>query len=94
MVVMDRQEYMEKVEGLLVQLPYRTIDADPTNKLKSKFILTLKRIKRKTNMGEGMYRTIYPTDCTAPMFYGLPKIHKISTPLGPIVSSRDSVTYS
>ena len=54
MVVMGRKEYMEKVEGLLVQLAYRTTDADPSNKLKAKLILTLKIIKKETNMGEGM----------------------------------------
>ena len=74
--VMDKKEYMEKVEGLVAQLAYRTIDADPTNKLKAKLILTLRKIKRETNMGEGMYRTMYPTSCTAPKFYGLPKSHK------------------
>ena len=44
-------------------------------------------------MEEGMYRTMYPTSCTAPKFYGLPKIHQTGTPLRPIVSSRGSVTY-
>ena len=44
-------------------------------------------------MGEGMYRTMYPTSCTAPKFYGLPKIHKTGTLLRPIVSSRGPVTY-
>ena len=52
MVIMDRKEYMEKMEGLLEQPANRAIDADPTNKLKAKLILTLKRIKRETNMGE------------------------------------------
>ena len=75
-VVMDRKEYIDKVEGLLTQPAYRTITTDPSNKLKAK----LKRIKRETNMGEGMYKTMYPTDCTAPKFYGLPKIHKTATP--------------
>ena len=84
---------MDKVEGLLGQLAYRTINADPPNKLKAKLILTLKRIKRETNMGEGMYRTMYPTSCISPQFYGLPKIHKTGTPLRPFVSSRGSVTY-
>ena len=28
-----------------------------------------------------------------PKFYGLPKFHKIGTPLRPIVSSRGSITY-
>ena len=31
--------------------------------------------------------------CSAPKFYGLPKIHKLDTALRPIVSSRGSVTY-
>ena len=44
-------------------------------------------------MGEGMYRTMYPTGCTVPKFYGLPKIHKTSTSLRSFVSSRGSVTY-
>ena len=93
MVVMDRKEYMDKVEGLLAQLAYKTITSEPTNKLKAKLIQKLKRIKRETNMDEGMYRTMYPTSCTAPKFYGLPKIHKTSTPLRPIVYSKGSVTY-
>ena len=36
---------------------------------------------------------MYPTGCTAPKFYGLPKIHKTDTLLRPIVSNRGSVTY-
>ena len=92
MVVMDRQEYVEKVEGLLAQPAYRTIAADPTNKLKTRLIQTFKRIKRDTNMGEGMYKAMYPTGCIAPKFYGLPKVHKL-VPLRPIVSSRGSVMY-
>ena len=32
--------------------------------------------------------------CGVPKFYGLPKIHKLDTPLRPIVSSCGSVTYS
>ena len=45
MVVLDKKDYVDKVEGLLAQLIYRTINIDPTNKLKAKFILTLKRSK-------------------------------------------------
>ena len=94
MVVMDRKEYQERVEkNLLASTPYKTIPADPTNKIKAQIIQKLRRLKRETNMDEGMYRTMYPTSCTAPKFYGLPKIHKTGTPLRPIVSSRGSVTY-
>ena len=93
MVVMDRKEYQEKVENLLVSTAYKTIPADPTNKMKAQLIQMLRRLKRETNMDEGMYRTMYPTGCTAPKFYGLPKVHKTGTPLRPIVSSRGSITY-
>ena len=34
MVVIDRKEYMEEVEGLLTQPAYKTITTDPTNELK------------------------------------------------------------
>ena len=89
MVVLDKKEYLEKAEALLVQLAYRTIDRDPTNKLKARLIQTLRRIKRDSNIGEDMYRTIYPTSCTAPKFYGLPKTHKTGTPSGQLYPAGD-----
>ena len=64
MVVLDKKDYMDKVEGLLVQLVYRTINTDPTNKLKAKLILTLKRIKRETDMGEGENNVPYQLYCS------------------------------
>ena len=42
MVVIDRKEYMDKVEGLLAQPAYKTISSDPTNRLKAKLIQKLK----------------------------------------------------
>ena len=93
MVVMDRLDYQEKVEGLLTSTANKTISTDPTNKPKVQLIQKLRGIERETKMDEGTYRTMYPTSCTAPRFYGLPKIHKTGTPLRPIVSSRGSVTY-
>ena len=84
MVVIDKEDYIQKAENLLVQLAYRTIDRDPTSKLKGKLITTLRRIKRDTNTDEGTYKTMYPTSCNPPKFYGLPKIHKTGTPLGPL----------
>ena len=88
MVVLDRESYREKAENLHAKPAYRTIDRDPTIKLKAKLILLLRRIKRETNMNEGMYKTMYPTGCTPPKFYGLPKIHKTGTPSGPLSLAR------
>ena len=90
---MERKDYQDKIEGLLATPAYRTITTDPTNQLNAQLAQKLRRIKRETNMDEGLYRTIYPISCAAPMFYGLPKIHKTGTSLRPIVSSRGSVTY-
>ena len=36
LVVMDREDYIQKAEELLAQLAYRTIDRDPTNKTKAR----------------------------------------------------------
>ena len=46
MVVMDREDYMQKAESPLVQPTYRTIDRDPTSKIKAKLINTLRKIKK------------------------------------------------
>ena len=93
MVVMDREDYVNKVQELLAQPAYRSIPKDPPNKVKVQLITKLRKIKKHTNMDEGMYKAMYPTGCVPPKFYGLPKIHKTGNPLRPIVSSRGSVTY-
>ena len=93
MVVMDKQEYISKVEELLAQPACRTIPRDPTNKIKAQLITKLRRIKRENNLDEGTYKAMYPTGCVPPKFYGLRKIHKTGNPLRPIVFSRGSVTY-
>ena len=80
MVVMDRKDYQDRVECLLASTAYKTTSTDPTDRLKVQLIQKLRRIQRETNMDEGMYRSMYPTSCTAPKFYGLPKIHKTGTP--------------
>ena len=47
MVVMDREDYINKANNFVSQPAYRTIDSDPTNKLKAKPITLLRNIKRK-----------------------------------------------
>ena len=93
MVVMDREEYNNKAQELLNSPAYRSLPRDPTNKIKAQLITKLRKIKKDSNLDEGMYRVMYPTGCVLPKFYGLPKIHKTGNPLRPIVSSRGSVTY-
>ena len=93
MVIMDRQDYINKANSLLNQNTYRSIPRDPTNSIKNKLICILKGLKIKTGLDSNTYKSMYPTGCVPPKFYGLPKIHKPDTPLRPIVSSCGSVTY-
>ena len=93
MVIMDRQDYINKANNLFSQNTYRSTPQDPTNTIRNKLINILKRVKSQTGLNNQTYKAIYPTGCVPPKFYGLPKIHKLDTLLRPIVSSSGSVTY-
>ena len=93
MVIMDRQDYINKANSLLNQNTYRPIPQDPTNTIKKKLISILKRVKNQTGLDSSTYKSMYPIGCVPPKIYGLPKIHKPGTPFRPIVSSCGSVTY-
>ena len=93
MVVIDRDEYINKAEELLSQPMYKSIPRDPTTKYKNKLITLLKTIKAEGGINEVIYRRLYPTGAGSPKFYGLPKVHKEWMPLRLIVSSIGAVTY-
>ena len=80
MVVMDKKDYIDKETNLLAQPAHRTINRDPTNKLKAKLITLLRKIKRETGLEDSIYKYMHPMGCTSPKLYGLPKIHKTNTP--------------
>ena len=92
MVIKDRQDYINKTNSLLNQNTYRSIPRDPTNTIKNKLISILKRVKNQTGLDSNTYKSMYPTGCVPPKFYGIPKIRKPDTALRPIVSSCGSVT--
>ena len=52
MVVMDREDYIRKVEDLLSQPTYKSIPTDPTTKYKNKLIFRLKTIKKEGGINE------------------------------------------
>ena len=93
-VVMDRSDYTKKMKELLEDNnTYRPLKMDPTNKLKSRLITILRRIKAESRLEDTIYKKMYPTGVSSPKLYGLPKIHKKNNLLRLIVSSRGSVTY-
>ena len=91
MVVLHRQEYIQKAEELLSQPAYRTIPRDPTNKIKAQLITKLRRIKRETNLDEGTYKAMYHTGCIPAKFYGLPKSIKLAIPSGILFQVGDQL---
>ena len=93
MMVMDKEEYIKKSEELLHQPTYKELPSDPTTKHKNRLISILKTIKSEGSIDNITYKRLYPTGAGSPKYYGLPKIHKTSVPLRPIISSRGSATY-
>jgi hypothetical protein len=93
-VVLNKTSYQEKAYELLNDNnTYNNIKKDPTAKYKSKLVDQLKTLKDEEAIDPKLYRQLYPTTSVVPKFYGLPKVHKPSCPLRPIVASRGSITY-
>ena len=82
MVVIDREDYIEKANNLLVQPVYRSIDRDPISKLKAKLITILIRINRESGLEDTIYKSMYPTGCTSLEIYDSPKSTKLIFPTG------------
>ena len=68
MVIMDRQDYINKANHLLNQNTYRSIAKDPTSSTKNKLINILKRVKNQTGLDSNTYKSMYPTGCVPPKF--------------------------
>ena len=94
MVVMDRQDYVNKAQVLLGDRDtYRPISKDPIPKLKNQLIQIFKNFKSQGPASKATYKRLYPMCAIQVKFYGLSKIHRQGTPLRPILSSRGSITY-
>ena len=94
MVIMGQEDDTNKAQILLQDTnSYKILKKDPTSHLKNKLISLLKDIKQTGGLSTNKYKQLYPTSAVPPKFYGLPKIHKVGTPLRPIVSSRGSIAY-
>ena len=52
LIVIDKEEYKQKADNLLDQPTYKFIERDPTNKIKAKLILILRRLTRETGIDD------------------------------------------
>jgi uncharacterized protein YifE (UPF0438 family) len=94
-VILNTEDYMKKCKVLLNDSKtYEKLNRDPTQKYKKQLVAILKDLKDRGSIDDRTWRKMYPTPETPPKFYGLPKIHKQTMPMRPIVSSIDSITYT
>ena len=73
MVIMDRQDYIDKANNLLSQNTYKSIQWDPTNTIKNKLISILKRVKSQTGLSNQTYKAMYPMGCVPPSSMVFPR---------------------
>ena len=70
MVVMDKEEYIQKSEELLHQPSYKELPSDPTTKHKNRLISILKSIKSEGGIDNTTYKRLYPMGAGSPKYYG------------------------
>ena len=72
-VIMDKEEYKKKAQILLEDKgTYKTLKTDPTNRMKTKLIHLLKKIKSEGGINDNQYKKMYPIGAVPPKLYGLP----------------------
>lgn len=79
-VVMDNQQYEEKMHELLQDKAYNKLKTDPTDKI-------IRKLKEKAELAS-IPGYIIPTVAQTPRIYGLPKIHKANMPMRPIIAAN------
>ena len=90
-VVMDRQDYEQKIHLLLDDSrTYKKLAKDPSQCLKRKMNAMLLELK---SISEQLYSCLRSSAGRTPTLYGLPKIHKADVPLRPIASFVHSPSY-
>ena len=93
LVVMDREEYVQKMEEKLKdESTYRAIKENPTFEIQSKIYELLTEIKNEGQLDDKLYHKLKPTKTLIPRMYGQPKIHKENYPMREIVDGTGGVT--
>lgn len=90
-VIMDRTEYIEKTEDFLKSGNTIKLKKDPT----SKYNTHLKQALKDTNfiLTKNEKNKLINMNPAIPTLKALPKIHKLNTPIRPVVNCRNAPTY-
>ncbi|CAM4842855.1 unnamed protein product [Rotaria magnacalcarata] len=93
-VVMDRSDYMQKMNAILDDRSYFSlIDDDPTLVNENRLSHLLLDLKREGFISDSEYSLARPTGSRPARIYGLPKLHKQDCPLRPVMSATKTVSY-
>jgi hypothetical protein len=88
---MNSADYEMKANTLLMDKnTCKEIKSDPTDKYTQQLGKEIGILKDRRLITPQMYKKFYAKGCSAPKFYGLPKIHKKDIPLRPIVACYSS----
>jgi hypothetical protein len=92
-VVLDKQEYEEKLVRVTETETFMKLKKDPTEAEARKVTKLLTECEKRGEISreERLRLTVKAPRC--PVLFGLPKLHKEGVPLRPIVSFIDSPTY-
>lgn len=89
-VILDRPEYVRRMEMMLSEGDYTKLSYNPLNKMKSKVheVLT----KHFNTIGKSTVWKLKNSNPQVPRMYGLPKIHKPGNNMRPIASNINAPT--
>ena len=98
-VLMNKTDYIEKMSVILNDTSkFRTLGpvktCDRTEKVEKDLVTYLQMLKNEEQISKHEFDRIKPTGTLRPRLYGLPKIHKPTCPVRPIVSMTASPQYS
>ena len=93
-VGMNKMEYHQKMCNLVNDdKTYKRLKKDPSKKLQHKLNEKLYPLHQANILKKQINSRLYRTVAQTPKLYRMPKIHKVNTPLRPIVSFSSSPTY-
>ena len=96
-VILDKTDYNNKMSEILSDSSkFELINEDPvkaTVQRETQVKSLLKQLKKTKSIDEQTYNKLYPTGSRIGILYGLPKIHKPTIPLRPILSSINHYSY-
>ena len=82
-----------RMRPLGLEATHQKLKRDPTPSLERKMNTMLLQLQRDGQLPRSLYLMLRSSVGQTPHLYGLPKIHKLDTPLHPIVSFISSLTY-